>query len=74
MRISIKDIRRWEGARGETNWKDIYLRLPQILPTLEVHDEHVRGLHELLLHAARRNVDFVFVPDARSASGSCHLD
>ena len=50
-----------------------YLRSSKILLAGEVHYEHVRRLHELLLHAARRNVDLVFMANAGSSTGTCYL-
>jgi hypothetical protein len=50
-----------------------YLRFAQVFFAIEVHDEHVRGLHELLLHAAGRNVDLVFIAYAGSSASACYL-
>ena len=49
------------------------LRPPYILLGLEIHNKHVRRLHKLLLHAARRNEDLVAMLDARAAAGACYL-
>jgi len=50
-----------------------YLRLAKILFAVEVHHKHIGGLHELFLHAARRNVDFVFMANTGPSPSSCHL-
>lgn len=49
-----------------------YFRPAQILLGLKVHDEKVLRLHELLLHARRREEDVVAMPD-RGAS-TCASD
>ena len=50
-----------------------YLRLPQVLLATKVHDKHIRRLHELLLHAAGRNVDLVLMANARSSTSTSDL-
>jgi hypothetical protein len=50
-----------------------YLGFPKILLAVEVHYEHVRRLHEFLLHATGRNVDLVFMANASSSTSTCHL-
>jgi hypothetical protein len=49
------------------------LWLSEIILAVEVHDKHVGRLHELFLHATRRNVDFVFMADAGSSTSTCYL-
>ena len=51
----------------------LYLWSAEVLLAVEVHHEHIRGLHELFLHAAGRDVDLVFMADARSSSRTCDL-
>ena len=51
----------------------LYLRSAEILLAVEVHHEHIRGLHELFLHATGRNIDLVFMANTRSSSRTCDL-
>ena len=51
----------------------IYLRSPQVLLAVEVHNKHIGGLHKLFLYATRRNVYLVFMAYARSSASACHL-
>ena len=37
-----------------------------------IHDEHVKGLHTLLLHAGRSKVDVIVMFDANAAAGASH--
>jgi hypothetical protein len=60
-----RDLRIIEGAT--------YLWFSQIAFAVEVHDEHIRWLHQLFLHAAGRNVNLVFMANAGSSTGTCDL-
>lgn len=51
----------------------LYLWSAEVLLAVEVHHEHIRGLHELFLHAAGRDVDLVFMADTRASSRTCNL-
>jgi hypothetical protein len=53
--------------------REAHLWSTQVLFAVEVHDEHVCWLHELLLHAAGRDVDLVFMSDACASSCTCDL-
>jgi hypothetical protein len=50
-----------------------YLRFSKIVFAIKVHYEHVGWLHELLLHAARCNVDLVFMANTGTSAGTCYL-
>jgi hypothetical protein len=50
-----------------------YLWSSQVLFAGEVHHKHVGRLHEFLLHTAGRNVDLVFMANARSSASARHL-
>jgi len=51
----------------------LYLWSPQITLCAIIHHKHILGLHQLLLHPARRNEDVVMMLNARPAAGSGHL-
>lgn len=51
----------------------MYLWAAQVFLAVEVHDEHVCGLHELFLHAAGCDVDLVFMANAGASSCACDL-
>ena len=50
-----------------------YLWSAEVFLAVEVHHEHVGGLHELFLHTTGCDVDFVFMTDTCSASCTCDL-
>lgn len=51
---------------------DIYLRASDILPRLIVHNKHVRGFHELFLHARRSQIDVIVMLDGDASAGACN--
>jgi hypothetical protein len=50
-----------------------YLRLSKVFLAVEVHYEHISRLHEFLLYAAGRNVDFIFMANTGSSACTCYL-
>jgi hypothetical protein len=50
-----------------------YLRPSKVFFAVEVHNEHVRWLHQLFLNTTGRNVDLVLMANTCSSTSASHL-